>query len=43
MVEKNRSFRDSLHNLFSLRHDMASYEEIENTISSGAMQYFRNI
>ena len=36
MVEKNRSFRDSLHNLFSLRHDMASYEEIENTISSGA-------
>ena len=36
MNEKNTRFIDSIHNLFSLRHDMASYEEIENTIASGA-------
>ena len=29
MNEKNTRFIDSIHNLFSLRHDMASYEEIE--------------
>ena len=34
--EKNRKFIDSIHNMFSLRHDMASYDEIENTILSGS-------